>query len=263
LANITLEACCFRSTQFEGVKVVNVGCDGTTEFNQVDFAGAQLGKGTNFSDALMSDCKTDRRTLEMFGPAGLSVGQRFSLAVDDPVAKMRLSFSGIMQYTHGAALVIFLTPYLLFCVQNFFEGQLLPKESPAEEAVPKDSAPQKIKTVKLFDKLVQYCATAGTYKEKAPGHIFLVSFLLLYNVNRAVLLWKTKKLEMEEASTGMPARFQLRWLWWMAYQLSNYGVWLNVTCVALHTWDFMQMPVPAPDSVWPALVKFLKETAGR
>src|SRR5207253_219407 len=68
----------------------------------------------------------------------------------------------------------------------------------------------------------------------------LFLFALLYNVLRAVLLWKTKNLELQQQSTGIPVRFSFGGIWGRLYFIAHWGFFVNVVIVLLHTLHFFQ-----------------------
>jgi hypothetical protein len=77
-------------------------------------------------------------------------------------------------------------------------------------------------------------------------HVAILLFLLLYNVLRGILLWKTKSLEVEQASTGRVPRFFLEGGWSILFTLFQYGFWINLALIGYHTYHFMQLKVPHP-----------------
>ncbi len=233
LAGIDFKVCTFTKTSFKGVDLSGTTFLAGTRFENVDFTGALIAHDTDFSAAQMSECRIDRQTYDLIEPGRISNAQTQSLQVDDPVATMRLAFSGIMQYIHLGALLIFLGPYLWFLVVN----GLLNRPPPVD-------APQ----MTLLEKFWLYLITAGDYDELDAIHLLLVAFLLLYNVNRFILLWKTKRLEMEKKSKLRLAPFAFRGKWKLSYQFSNYGFWFNLVCALIHTVHFFLVKVAAPNS---------------
>ncbi len=71
----------------------------------------------------------------------------------------------------------------------------------------------------------------------------MFGYLLMYNVLRVVVLWKTKKLELNEHVMGFPQAFHLRGGWALAYELLKWGLIGNIIIVLLHSIHFLQQEI--------------------
>lgn len=182
----------------------------------------------------VTGCRIDRHVLESLkGYGGLTAGQRMTMQVEDAVATLRASYSGFLQWVHMAALTLFLMPYLLFLVRHWMAA------SP--------TCPDGKSCVTLLGALWQFIYTGGRFDATvalAPFVIFW--FSLAYNALRAVLLWKTKALELDEESRRLPPLFSLSGWWGRAYTLAQVGFVLNLALVCWHTIHFLSLKIPAP-----------------
>ncbi|MCI0540090.1 MAG: pentapeptide repeat-containing protein [Verrucomicrobiales bacterium] len=231
LAHTVLKRCNFYSCSFDRIDLRNTRFEEGTLLDHCDLTGAQVGEATDLKGAILNSCKIDRRTLEMLGPEGVTPAQERVFQIDDPVMKMSFEFSGVKQYLHVGALIVFLAPYLLFIVENYIRGRLM--EDPGQG-------------MPLFEKLVQFALTGGTFTALRWDHVAVLAFLVIYNGIRGVLLWKTKKLELEVATTKRAPQFCIRGGWKALFIAFEWALGVNLALVAYHTYRFMQMTVPRP-----------------
>lgn len=244
-------------------------------------------KQTSFESAKAEGCYIEKYTLEGFyDHGGLSPGQRMRMNVEDSVAELRSSFSGFWQWVHLVALVAFVYPYLAFLFWNSFKTvdeslqpsslQITAQEyqqkisdallggcqklddlnlkTPCENIAGKIS-PQE-ETITLWGALCVYIRTGGKGGEGYSWVLGIFLFSLLYNFLRGALLYKTKTLEMEQQVSGLPVIFSLEhrsWLgikWKWLYKAVNFGFYLNVALVLLHSYHFLSKKVPLEQIDW-------------
>ena len=81
--------------------------------------------------------------------------------------------------------------------------------------------------------------------DPAVWPISLFVFLLGYNAVRFLLLWKTKTLELEQETSGLPADFSLDdGRWRLVYRLAYWGMLVNILAVLWHTFHFLTQRIP-------------------
>lgn len=213
-----------------------------TQFNKAnlsdaDLANALVNYATSFQGATVTGCRIERHTLESLANYGrLTPGDRMTMNIVDGVATLRSAYSGFQQWMHLTALLAFLAPYVYFVTVSLIREhfQLAP------------GAPQ----AQLRIALARFIWNGG--QQLGGWHLDALSmtwflFSLLYNVLRGFLLWKTKKLELHEQASGLPAPFSLSGWWKRLYLAATWGFWINLAVVAAHTWHFLGTWVPLPD----------------
>jgi uncharacterized protein YjbI with pentapeptide repeats len=177
-----------------------------------DLLGAAIHSSTVLLGARVVGCKIRRRQLERLSDyGGLTKGDRMDMDVQDPVARLRSAYSGFWQWFHIIALAIFLSPYLWFLAEQWSVARFNEVEASA--------------SVTLGEALARYIYNGGVdWQSGFSFHVSFVSFLVLmvYNVIRAVFLWKTKQLELDEQARGTPVDFNLDeirfgWGWWFKW----------------------------------------------
>src|SRR5262249_14430486 len=128
---------------------------------------------------------------------------------------------------------IFLLPYVLFVSSNYFRSMLVVPD--AEHATT------------LGRKFIDYLLSAGTFDGKIHAiHLVITGFLVVYNILRFILLFKTKSLEAEERITKQPVNFRLIGGWFWMYEIVHYGMFINLGLVAWHTWNLFHVMVFNP-----------------
>lgn len=200
-----------------------------------DLTNAKLGHDTKLNGAKVEGCIVDRYQLERlrdFG--GLTVGDRMSMNINDGVAKLRASYSGFLQWIHLGALAVFLFPYVWF----LFEHWSIAAFGPTTAAV----------TIPLWKALLQFIFNGGeNWQTGFRFHFSFVAFIFiaLYNVMRGVLLWKTKQLELQQESTGLPAMFSLEGSrWGLFVRAANWTFVLYLAVALFNTVHFLTMEIP-------------------
>jgi hypothetical protein len=206
--------------------------------DQAVLVGARVNAGTSLQRAKVSKMVIDRLTLDSLNNfGGLPKAEVYRMTVIDDVATLRSSFSGIMQWIHAIALILFLLPYVWFVAQQWAIAHWA-------DSVPSPSIP-------LWEALLRYIVSGG-HRWREGWNISTIPFamfclLLTYNLLRARLLVKTKSLEFEQEIRGLPSKFSFRSepKWGCAYKLSKILFYVNVAAVIVHTIWFMQIRVPA------------------
>jgi hypothetical protein len=196
-----------------------------------DARGCSFTPTTNLRGAIVTGLKIDRRALRMLGAshAGLTDADLAELIVDDDQAKLTMHFGGFWSALHLAALSIFILPYLIFAIRRYVEAAIIPCRPPACRS--------------LREALWHYIATGGSGAKLDWVAITIFALLLLYNVSRAMLVFKAKALVLAESAAGIPQQFVLRRQWWVAYQLCTWLVWVNAGLVLMHAYRFLDTPV--------------------
>lgn len=158
------------------------------------------------------------------------MGARMALDVEDGVAKLRNDYSGFWQWLHLLALSMFVAPYATFVVRQVIAAKLVCGD---------------LKCRPLSAALAEHVWTGGRYDGFAFWPVTIFCFSLLYSALRFILLAKTKMLELEQESRGMPVRFSLEgsaWGTWL--NVAHVGFWVNVVLVLIHTSHFFGTYVP-------------------
>jgi hypothetical protein len=98
--------------------------------------------------------------------------------------------------------------------------------------------------------LLRFIVTGGRDWQHSwtPALFSLLIFVvfLFYNAARMALLWKTKKLEMQQTITGLPVEFSLQSsAWWRRiFMLTKYGFWFAVVLAVANSILFLRMRIP-------------------
>ena len=266
----TLENCRMRlsleGAHFEQSTNVRTVFDGSNlrsvNFSQASLVecslrGVRVNSRTIFADLKSTEgCHIDRYTLSCLdaGFGGLSVGNRSDMKIHDDVALLRSQFSGIWMWSHMLSIVAFVFPYVWFLVRQrtiarFYSD--LDRET----------------SVSLLEAITRYILRGGQewnsgdwWTPSWPFCWFLI--ILLHNVLRAFLLFKTKQLETQQEVSGLPAKFALDDAWkgfrvWPGKRLgkgwrfwrwvvrwSRWGFWISLVFIAINTIHFLMMRVP-------------------
>lgn len=206
--------------------------------------GASFDKDTKFlNDPQVKGLSVDRFALECLDKfGGLSVGARMKLNIHDDVATLRSYYSGYKQWIHLMAFATFAFPYLWFIVTQWGKASFKPENS--DHLIP------------LWQALFRFIYSGGNGWEQ--GWAFSWSFIffvvaLLYNILRAVLLAKTKRLELTQESSGLPAAFSLNdrvsgsfgyVSWGGVFLTSKIGFYIYLSAVLLNLIHFFSMEIP-------------------
>lgn len=198
--------------------------------------GIKVNKGTSFEEVDVEACRIENFTLRSLNEFGkLSEGDRMTMEIVDGVAILRSAYSGFWHWIHLFALVLFLLPYAWFIGEQWTRAKFLPSSSQG--------------TVTLLEAVARFVVNGGRDWQEGffPNYfaIFLFTFALIYNVIRAVLLGKTKQLELKQEAIGLPVRFSLIGGWGRVYSTGRILFWCNLAVVLAHTVRFLMQRVPA------------------
>ena len=164
---------------------------------EASFVGADLDYRTTFAGAVVGYAKIDRYALEsMENYGGLTVGARMEMDIQDDVATLRSEYSGFLGWLHLLALVGFVFPYAWFVFVQWGRAEFISTDT----------------SIAMWEALARFIYNGG--QNWQSGWSYHPSFLLFcaalaYNLLRAILLKKTKDLEMQQVTSGLPARFSL------------------------------------------------------
>lgn len=216
----------FLNTEMYGVQALGAKFI-NADLRDVSFYRCGL-TGSDFSK-----CKISKHTLETLGDQGVTRSDELAMDITDDLAKLRLQFSGFWTMLHLTALTLFLTPYVWFVVRYW------PIASFGNASV--DGY------IPLWKALFLYIYNGG--ENLADGEFvrhpssFIFCLLLLFNIVRATLLFRTKTLEHKAEITGTPSRFSyqdkvryLPFLTWGGLALIN--TWLLVFNAAFSLGSF-------------------------
>jgi hypothetical protein len=111
--------------------------------------------------------------------------------------------------------------------------------------------PESANTIPIGLAMMRFIFNGG--KDWMSGFQFHYSFLLFlfmlgYNLLRGIFLWKTKQLELEEQSSGLPAKFQFGisrfgWEWWFRFGRIYGRLYLLIGLFNLLHFMGMEIPV--------------------
>ena len=218
-------------------------------FSEADLTDADLmeisvNNQTRFERANVTRCTIDRHALECLKDyGGLEKGDRMVMRIIDGVAVLRASYSGFLQWIHLAALLTFLFPYVAFVLRRWFDAKFTWSSD--------------VTTIALWNALCRFIWNGGENWQAGwdlaswPFTWFCIS--LVYNLLRGTMMWKTKKLELVQQASGLPAIFSLamkggvlqrlrQWGFW--YNVTRWGFYVNLLVVVAHTLHFLGQRIP-------------------
>lgn len=223
--NADLVGADLRGARLEGA-VLSVA-----RLRKADLRGAKLSPMTRLDGADVTGMKIDRHALRMLGPelGGMTAAALAEVELHDDQMKLATSFGGFWSRLHLIAILLFVLPYAAFVVRRYWESRTYCENLPCKP---------------LREALLEYIWTGGN----PGGGIDLVAitifcFLLLYNVARFALVFKSNSLELAERAAGFPRQFVLKGWWWLVYHACKWLMFLNLALVAWHTYGFMDTPV--------------------
>lgn len=243
---VDFDSCNLNGATFENSNLVRAsffGCQiKDTVFHNsgltlADFSYVQANARTTFVGATVEGMTIERHTLESMKEYGnLTPGDRMRMNIIDGVAILRNSYSGFWQWVHLSALVLFLYPYIWFVVSNWAKSQFITTGAGIATSIT------------LLEALGRFIVSGGEDWKSGwsvsfwPFSAFI--FASCYNIIRAILLWKTKQLELHEQASGLPALFSLDGKWRVMYWIGHYGFAFNALVVTYHTYHFLQKRIP-------------------
>ena len=157
-----------------------------------------------------------------------------TMNIIDSVARLRASYSGFWQWIHLMALATFIFPYAWFVVVQW--------------SIAKFVAPGTVDHIPLWKALFTFIYNGGVNWQDGPAfHWSFVAFLFLtaYNLLRAILLWKTKQLELQQESSGLPAMFSLsKSRWGTLLKVATWSFYLYLAIALFNTGHFFTHEIP-------------------
>lgn len=200
-----------------------------------DLSGATLDSATKFHGSVTQDCTIERFQLEQLANyGGLTVGNRMTMNIIDGVARLRASYSGFWQWIHLTALALFVFPYVWFVVAQLTKAKFILDQTDAY--------------IPLWKALLTFIYNGGINWQGGPAfHWSFVAFLYLtfYNILRAILLWKTKQLELQQESSGLPAIFSLEGSYWGKFlKLATWLFFIYLAIALFNAGHFFTQQIP-------------------
>jgi len=168
------------------------------------------------------------------------------MIINDDVAYLRASYSGLSLGVHLIALAIFLLSYLWFIGLRWSEARFL--------------AGSTDQTIPLWLALSRYVRNGGENWQagwQLHWSFLAFAFLLLYNMLRATMLWKTNQLEQRQVVSGLPVRFSLSGepFWRKMVILMTWLFWIGIIVLTLNTWHFFTQEVPIRASYFDPFIR--------
>lgn len=150
------------------------------------------------------------------------------MKVEDPVAQLRMEFSGFRQWFHFVAICLFLFPYVWFIVSGYIKASFVCSNKPCTT---------------LLSALCVFLWTGGT------GKHFSVSFLsvcgsIFYNINRIYAVYLAKKLELQEHTLKIPVHYEFSSLQKVNFFILKWGFYFNICLLLIHCYHFLMMKIP-------------------
>ena len=206
----------------------------TAKLINSNLRGVEVNHSTRLTRSEVSGCQIDRYTIEsLYHNGGLSTQRQMRMNIIDDVARLRLSYSGFWQWIHLFALFAFLSPYVFFLCKLYFAAKLFCP--PVEKCIP------------LVDVLSEYVYTGGRMNEKISwSALSIFVFTLAYNALRGCLLLKTKQLELQKESRGLPVRFSLTGAWGASFRIAQLLFYMNILLLLVHLHHFLKIPIYHP-----------------
>jgi uncharacterized protein YjbI with pentapeptide repeats len=236
------------------------GCDlqganfSESDLNLVTFTDCNVNVATRFHEVRgVRQASMQRYALASLGPShgGLTEGNLMNMVIVDDVALLRSEFGGVWAILHFVALAVFVAPYAWFLYVGFTTASFAP--------------PNGQQTVSLGEALTRYILTGGvnwqhSWRVNFASFVPFVAYSI-YNAARALLLWKTKKLETQQDVTRLPAKFALddtqellisrhwpdfkiKWRWRWFYFAVRWLFYAGLISVILNTWHFLTIRMP-------------------
>ena len=173
-------------------------------------------------------CKLDRQAADFVkSQHSLCETDLAGLEVFDPIANLRLKFSGLCRWVHGIAVALWLLPYGWFIAKtNFLTNTLGVHEN---------------ESATLLCAVLHRIVTGGKTPYGEYGSWWTVAysasflFALGYNTARSSLLWKVTLLERERGIRGVEPDFPNRDFWLDVAEFVRWGFKWNLAAVATLT----------------------------
>ncbi|MEM7575893.1 MAG: hypothetical protein AAF328_00335 [Planctomycetota bacterium] len=195
-----------------------IGCDlRGFEFSNLNlskclFNRCEFDSQTSFRDVTgIRECEMDRTSFASLGETmgGLSTSQRSTMRLTNHVADLHAQFSGAWKWGHIVGLVIFIYPYAWFLVHQHQISFV------ARSATASNHASHAEITTSIWVTFFRYIVTGGGDWTRRPADIDMLActtlfLVLMYNIARSALLYKSMRLETYESLYQLPASFSLK-----------------------------------------------------
>jgi len=211
-----------------------------TDLSGADLTGARLLRAslapqTNWKGAVTRRLTISRYQVEyLTGGGQMTTADVLGMDVRHATARLRNAYSGFWQWIHLVALTAFLAPHLYFLALAW------PISRSASDYTGPGSS--------ILSGLMHNIWNGGHDPWgdwDFHWSFWLVVFGVIYNLLRAALLWKTKKLELAEEASGLPVDFDLDVSkWGIALTMADYGFFINLLVALVHSAHYLARVVP-------------------
>lgn len=275
LRDAKLDGACLHAAFFTGADLGGTHLEDAI-LTDCDFMGVRFDSLTLLRRARVKGAKVDRHTLESLKDyGGLTPGDRMQMKILDGVSLLRSHYSGFWQYIHLFALVLFAYPYAWFVFFEYgwahagaadmaekvrvvsgtaaHEVEAKMKSNPflggaagGEEKYPLPRLKER-QEIPIWKGFCQFVWNGGKDWQKGfrldrlSFGLFVFSFL--YNLTRFVMVFKTKELELQQETTGLPVPVSALGFWGRMVHIMEIGFCINVVVVLVHTFHFLQHPI--------------------
>jgi hypothetical protein len=267
-ASIRIEANCttFDSCKFQYQTLSKVGltkcriigcavqsdCWNKVDFDNVEIRDSFFSSSMKFQKLTLLKVVVDRVFIESLGESrgGLTDVDIRSMTVLDPIAELRLVFSGWMFYLHVLAMCLFFSSYVGFIVWKCLQAWMIPAGSI-------DAREYLICSLGKFILFgwVRDSGLLAVASSLVRGSTFLA--FLIYNLARLVLLLKVRELEHRRNIVGIWPEFQMEgratflgWklpeslTWRRLKTIVSYLTYVAIFCGLVHFVSLLTTPVP-------------------
>lgn len=245
LSRVTLFSCEFVAEQVTDITISKC------TINSTWFAS-----NSQFMRCKWTDTQVDRIFIESLGTlrGGLTDPVLSTLRIEDPIADLRLLFSGWMSFVHIVAVTLFASSYLLFVLWKCSQTWLLAGVRFVNQPISPDMEP-------LGIALLKFVAFGNGSEVLLSWHSFFRTstfiFFCLFNAARLALWLKARGLEHQHSIIGIwpPFLFEEQvtvlgmqvgpiWLTWMKLQkFVKVGALITLACAAVHFWSIFTFSV--------------------
>lgn len=252
ITNIDFSHSNFQNAHFDDTNCFDVNYK-VSNFSGTIFSKCEI-DGCNFKDSVAShntkfhnlesikNSIISRNTINQLDDnrGGLQLSHLQEMDVEDDLADLKFEFSGFWRIIHAVALSLFLFPYVFFLFKcwSISEGMRL-------FTVPVGWSVED----RIWSKLGEYFWTGGNLNGEFSW-IFMISLVLfLYNVLRALLMFKEVSLEHKEVVSGLPVKFSFEDVfyrkvkWKHLFFAMKYGMYFNITLAIFHFAVFINKPI--------------------
>jgi hypothetical protein len=225
LTNVDFECSNLDGVIFDDAKLDGANLREVTSFQDGSLLRIQYSGSTTLPSAdRMRGCQIERWVLEdMKSRNNWNDADIRRFTIRDDFAELRTYFGGYSRWVTLAAVVLFMLPYVWFVAWQSARSYFLQ---------PSDGT-------RLLAALFHLIWTGGVRSLQdwtwSPLNTLLFTFLIMFNVGRAFLAWKTLKLEEHYSITGLYPRFYLSANLLRLYRFVRWGLLINLAIAFVHT----------------------------